>query len=385
VALGSRVLGRPIPTFTIQVKDPDLDETSEAAVVARHVGSDPVVVGFGAAETLATYPELIWAAEGPVIDTSCAALLLLARVVHAHGYKVALTGEGADEWLAGYPWYKIQRMVNILDAVPGLRLGQLARRAFLRLSGAPAVSAAQIRKNFNAVGGDNAWLNIYGLMSMSKLRFFSPFMLGVMQEDNAYADLGLNRERMSRWHPFNRALYLGGRIMLAGHLLTSKGDRVAMHSSVETRYPFLDEEVFKFLARLHPRWKLRGFCEKYLLKRLAQRWLPKAIAWRRKAMFRAPLDSFNLDNTPPFVDQLLSPESLARTGYFNLEAVARWREMSRSMRPGSSQRISVEMGLVGVVSTQLWHHTFIDRSLADLPSFQIDRIPRVSQRKELIA
>jgi asparagine synthase (glutamine-hydrolysing) len=180
-------------------------------------------------------------------------------------------------------------------------------------------------------------------------------------------------------------LYLGGRIMLAGHLLTSKGDRVAMHSSVETRYPFLDEEVFDFLARLHPRWKLRGFCEKYLLKRLAERWLPKAIAWRRKAMFRAPLDSFNLDNTPPFVDQLLSPESLARTGYFNPEAVAYWREMSRSMRPGSSQRISIEMGLVGAVSTQLWHHTFIDNRLADLPSFQVDRIPRLSQRKEMIA
>jgi asparagine synthase (glutamine-hydrolysing) len=385
VALARQVRGRSIPTFTIQVKDPELDETSEAAVVARHVGSDPVVVGYGAAETLQTYPEQIWAAEGPVIDTSCAALLLLAREVHARGYKVALTGEGADEWLAGYPWYKIQRMVNILDAVPGLRLGQLARRAYLRLSGAPALTAAQIRRNLDAIGGDNAWLNIYGLMSMSKLRFFSPFMQRVMAEDNAYADLGLNLERMRRWHPFNRALYLGGRIMLAGHLLTSKGDRVAMHSSVETRYPFLDEEVFDFLARLHPRWKLRGFCEKYLLKRLAERWLPKAIAWRRKAMFRAPLDSFNLDNTPPFVDQLLSPESLALTGYFNPEAVAHWRDMSRSMRPGSSQRISIEMGLVGVVSTQLWHHTFIDNSLADLPSFQIDRIPRGIQRKELIA
>jgi asparagine synthase (glutamine-hydrolysing) len=385
VALASRVLGRPIPTFTIQVKDPSLDETSEAAVVARHVGSDPVVVGFGAAETLATYPQQIWAAEGPVIDTACAALLLLAREVHARGYKVALTGEGADEWLAGYPWYKIQRVVNILDAVPGLRLGQLARRTFLRLTGAPTLSIRQIRKNQQAVGGDNAWLNVYGLMSMSKLRFFSPSLLRLAEETNAYAELGLNRQRMDRWHPFNRSLYLGARIMLAGHLLTSKGDRVAMHSSVETRYPFLDEEVFDFLARLHPRWKLRGFCEKYLLKRLAQRWLPRAIAWRRKAMFRAPLDSFNLDDTPAFVDQLLSPESLARTGYFDAEAVRHWREASREMRPGSSQRISVELGLVGVVSTQLWHHTFIDPSLADLPSFQVDRIVRVSQRKELIA
>jgi asparagine synthase (glutamine-hydrolysing) len=173
--------------------------------------------------------------------------------------------------------------------------------------------------------------------------------------------------------------------MLAGHLLTAKGDRVAMNSSVETRYPFLDEAVFDFLARLHPRWKLRGFCEKYLLKRLAERWLPRAIAWRRKAMFRAPLDSFNLDRTPPFVDQLLSPESLARTNYFDAQAVHHWRQASREMRPGSTQRLSVELGLVGVVSTQLWHHTFVDNSLADLPSFQFDRIERASPAQELIA
>src|SRR5262249_29662360 len=104
VAMASKGRGSPIPAFPIKIKAPKLDETTEAAIVARHVGCDPVVVDCGAEEVLNTYPELVRAAEGPVIDTSCAALLLLAREVHARGYKVALTGEGADEWLAGYPW-----------------------------------------------------------------------------------------------------------------------------------------------------------------------------------------------------------------------------------------------------------------------------------------
>ena len=86
---------------------PHLDETSQAAVVARHIGAEPVVVAVRRREVLATYPELIRAAEAPVIDTSCAALLMLARAVHEHGYKVALTGEGADEWLAGYPLVQV--------------------------------------------------------------------------------------------------------------------------------------------------------------------------------------------------------------------------------------------------------------------------------------
>ncbi len=93
--------------------------------MARHVGVDPVVVTCGQEEVLRNYAALIRAAEGPVIDTSCAALLMLAREVHARGYKVALTGEGADEWLAGYPWHKINRLLGWLDVLPGLPLSQL--------------------------------------------------------------------------------------------------------------------------------------------------------------------------------------------------------------------------------------------------------------------
>jgi asparagine synthase (glutamine-hydrolysing) len=368
VAMACKVRGRPIPTFTIRIDDPTLDETSEAAVVARHIGARPTVTNCGAAEVLGTYPRLVAAAESPVVDTSCAALLLLAQEVHTQGYKAALTGEGADEWLAGYPWYKGDKLLSYLDFIPGLRLSQLARRAYVRLSGAPRFPRQMIRRSQEAVGGHNGWLDIYGLMAMSKLRFFGDELRRTMLEHDPYADLGLNRERLRRWHPLNRALYVGARVHLPGLLLNAKGDRVAMHSSVETRYPFLDEEVFDYLAPLHPRWKLNGLREKHVLRLLAERWLPKQVARRRKAMFRAPFDSFHVENPPAFVGQLFSEESLRKTGYFDAKAVSYWRGAFRQMGPRSKQRLSVEMGLAGVLSTQLWHHLFIDPSLADLPA-----------------
>jgi asparagine synthase (glutamine-hydrolysing) len=370
VALASKVLNRPIPTFTIRIKAPGLDETHEASLAARHIGTEPVVVDCGADEVLTHYPELIRTAEGPVVDTSCTALMLLAEEVHARGYKVALTGEGADEWLAGYPWFKSHKLLGVFDLLPRLQLGTAVRRAYLRLAGCPRFSRSQSQMVMDAVGGPNATLDIYGLMSVSKLRFYSPAMHEVMAGQIPYTDLNPPVDKIQRWHPLNRGLYYGARIHLPGLLLNAKGDRVAMHSSVETRYPFLDEEVFAFLARLHPRYKLRGLLrDKYLLRRLAERWLPGSIAWRRKAMFRAPFDSFHLEKAPPFVDQLLSPESVAKTGYFDYAAVAHWRQAFRTMRAGSAQRTFLEMGLVGVVATQLWHHTFIDGSLANLPSY----------------
>jgi asparagine synthase (glutamine-hydrolysing) len=372
VALATSVRRSPIPTFTISVQDPELDEQNEAGVVARHIGADPVIVPFGADEALNTYPELIRAAEGPVVDTSCAALLLLAREVHARGYKVTLTGEGADEWLAGYPWYKVDRLLGSLD-VFGLPLSQWVRRVYLKASGAPRMPWDYAQRVQEVLCGHNAWLDIYGLMSLSKLRFFSRATLEALRDHVPHADLAPSRERMGKWHPLHRALWMGIRSHLAGLLLNAKGDRVAMNSSVECRYPFLDEAVFDYLAPIHPRWKMRGLTEKYLLRRLAERWLPPAIAWRRKAMFRAPFDSFHDENAPPFVSQLLSEEALNRTGYFDTEAVRTWRQRFKAMRPGSMQRISVEMGLVGVLATQLWHQTFIDGSLADVPAARPSR------------
>jgi asparagine synthase (glutamine-hydrolysing) len=365
-----RLEGRePIPTYTISIQDPRLDEKREAAQVGRYLGLKQVVVDCSREDVLRTYPELIRAAEGPVIDTSCAALLMLARAVHADGNKVALTGEGADEWFAGYPWYKIHRLLRCLDAIPGLPLSQHARRAYLRLTHAPKFPWELARKAEAAIGGSNAWLDLYGLFASAKLRLFSPAMWEQLADHVPYADLELNLERVRKWHPLNRSLYLGARVMLPGLLLASKGDRVAMHSSVETRYPFLDEDLFAFLARLHPGWKMRGLRDKLLQRHLAERWLPPAVAWRSKGMFRAPLDIFFQAEPPAFVDQLLSPESLRKTGYFDAAAVAHWRGAFRTMREGSYQRTMVEMGLVGVVATQLWHHTYIDGTLSDLPAW----------------
>jgi asparagine synthase (glutamine-hydrolysing) len=367
VALASNVRGSPIPTFTIRIMDPKLDEVGQAMITANHVGATPTVVECGAPEVLNNYPRLIWAAEGPVVDTSCAALLLLAQEVHRQGFKVALTGEGADEWLAGYSWHKINRALGYLDFIPGVKISKMIRGLMARRMGAKHPPDAFMARAEEAVGGHNGWHDIYGLMSLSKERFYSPWMREATAGHVPFEDLGLDAARMRRWHPLNRELCLGGRCHLPGLLLNAKGDRVAMNNSVETRYPFLDEAVVAFVSKLDPNWKLRGFREKALLRRVAGRWLPKEIAWRRKGMFRAPLTSFHIEPAPAYVDQLLSPESLRRTGYFDPEAVIHWRKAYRNLRDGSLFRTSVELGLAAVTSTQLWHQTFIDSSLADVP------------------
>jgi asparagine synthase (glutamine-hydrolysing) len=370
LALACKLKGPAINTYTVRVREPELDELDAASLSAQHIGAKPPIVqDFRDEDALVTYPKLITAAEVPVIDTACAALLQLSGRVHRCGQKVVLTGEGADEWLVGYPWYKAAKLMGYLDLIPGLGLSNVARIAYLRANKVPYFPNAWRQEVENSVGGSNAWIDAYGLLAISKLRFYSESMGETLARTNPWTELGFPVERARRWDPLHRGVWIAARVLLAGHLLQAKGDRVAMHSSVEVRYPFLDEDVFDFLAKLHPRWRLRGFRDKHLLRLLAERWVPKSVARRHKVIFRAPLDSFHMEPEPPFVAELLSEGSLRKTGYFDSAAVARWRNDFRKMRAGSLPRLSVEMGLMAVAATQLWHHLFMGGGLADLPEW----------------
>jgi asparagine synthase (glutamine-hydrolysing) len=380
VALACHLKGPAINTYTVRVHEPELDELDAATLSARHIGAKPPVVqDFRDEDALATYPKLITAAEAPVIDTACAALLRLSGRVHSCGQKVVLTGEGADEWLVGYPWYKAAKLMGFLDLMPGLTLSNLARNAYLRINKVPHFPNAWRHQVENSVGGPNAWIDAYGLLAISKLRFYSEQMREMAAQTNPWAELDFPRERARRWHPLHRGVWIAARVLLAGHLLQAKGDRVAMHNSVEVRYPFLDEDVFDFLSKLHPRWRLRGFRDKHLLRLLAERWVPRSVARRHKVIFRAPLDSFHMDPEPTFVAELLSDESLRKTGYFDLAEIKRWRNDFRKMRAGSLPRLSVEMGLMAVIATQLWHHLFMGGDLADLPEWSSIPTPAAAE------
>lgn len=357
LALATEIRGAAPPSFTLQIKAKGLDETAKALEVANVLNAKPTIVPAGTEEILAAYPRLIEAAECPVSDTCCSALLLLAEEVHRQGYKVALTGEGSDETLAGYPWFKMNRLFAPIDAA-GFGLGNAVRRGMTSVLGLPQNSRAFDRRVYDSIGGSNAWLELYGLVSAGKGRVYGPRLRPLLGNYNAFEDLGLNLDRARRWHPLNRSLYLGQRIHLPGLLLSIAGDRVAMHSSVETRYPFLDEDLTEFVQTLDPSWKLRRLQDKYILRRAAERHLPKRVAWRPKAMFRAPWDIVDADGSHP--DVLLSDKVLETTGYFDARSVRHLIDLAPTMTAGGAKRTLIDPLLAGVVMTQLWHHIFIE-------------------------
>ncbi len=365
LATASRLRGRPIPSFTIQVPGKGLDETSDALVTARHLGSLPTILTSDAKVISDTYAKLIASADCPVIDTSCAALWCLSQEVHHQGYKVALTGEGSDEAFGGYVWFKLRKLTYWMDRA-GWKGSDWINRVIRRRM-APHATPAELRRIDALAGRAHAQAALYHLVAQSRDRYFSAEMKDRLGTHVAYEDVPLDHERMRRWSPLNQSLYFGYKVHLAGLLLNHKGDRVAMANSVETRYPFLDEDLIAFTSQLAQRWKLRGLRQdKYILRQAAARLLPREVAFRPKGMFRAPLAESFFANPPPFVRQLMSPQALMKTGYFDPATVRHDYDLVAS---GQAAKLNVflKMGLSGVLATQLWHHLYIDGGLCELP------------------
>ncbi len=372
LGLSSRQRGAAVPSFTIGLDRAGPDERSHATESAQALGSRLTTVTMNRRDLVAAYPELIRAAEGPVMDTSCGCLMQLARAVHAQGFKVVLTGEGADEALAGYAWFKVQQIRQWFQRWSLDSVNATVRNLVLAAMGG---NPAHVPPRFGIRGVRTAQQDVYDLLAQARSFVYSSDLWDRLAGHWAYDDLDLTHDRFTRWHPLNQSLYVGYKVMLPGLLLMAKGDRVAMNSSVEARYPMLDEDVIAFCASIAPEYKLRGRTDKWLLRQVAARTLPPRIANRPKTMFRASRSEALLDrDRPHWVDQLLSPESLRSTGWFDPEGVARERAAQVRLPRITPKRIIMDLTLTSVVATQLWHHTFLGGGLCDLPVWTPSRM-----------
>jgi len=166
-------------------------------------------------------------------------------------------------------------------------------------------------------------------------------------------------DNIGRWHAFHQAQYIESKSLMSGYLLCSQGDRMLMRHSVEGRFPFLDHRVIEFANQLHPKYKMQGLNEKYILKKAMARYLPQRIVKRYKQPYRAPdIPSFFQERTPDYVDDLLEPACVQRYGYFDPHRV---KHLVNKIRQGRAIGYKDNMAFMAILSTQAWHHLFVEK------------------------
>jgi asparagine synthase (glutamine-hydrolysing) len=355
-ALAQRETGRRLKTFSLRFADGEYDETKWQREMAERLGGEHSEIEVSRADIARVFPDVIRHAERPILRSAPAPLFLLSRLVRDRGIKVVLTGEGADEQLAGYDLFREAKVRRFWAKRPESKLRpRLLERLYPYLQRSPTAQKAMARQFFGrdldkAHRADFAhgprWQAAAALQ-----RLFSPQMRG--GEDPVARLMKDLPPEMTDWSPLARDQYLEIRTLLAGYILSSQGDRMLMAHSVEGRFPFLDREVGELAASLPAEYKLRVLDEKHVLKRAARELVPESILKRKKQPYRAP-DALSFAGAD-WVEDLMS----SKTGIFDDQAIlALWNKV-KSKKDESQLSNADNMALVGVISTQLLHRQFV--------------------------
>ena len=352
----------PLDTFSISFSDPEFDESQFQQQMAQFLGTQHQVVYARHSDIGEIFPQVIWHTEGPILRTSPAPMYLLSGLVRENNYKVVLTGEGADEFLAGYDIFKETMVRRFWARRPESSLRPLLLRRLYpeitRLPNSNAYLSSFFGEGLEEIESPQYSHAIRWRTTSRAKRFFNEALRNADESALAREDAQIPYPAgFEQWHPLNRAQWLEATIFLSQYLLSSQGDRPAMAHSVEGRFPFLDYRVVEFSNRLPPQLKLFALKEKYLLRRLSSKWLPQEIWQRRKRPYRAPIHrSFFGARTPEWVLEMLSPGWLRAGGFFKPEAV---NQLVQKLNSGKPLGETDDMALAGILSTQLVFQQFV--------------------------
>jgi len=362
----ARYTHAPLHTFSLRFSDSEFDEGLYQKKMSAVLGTEHQDVMVSPADIAAVFPEVIWHAEIPILRAAPAPLFLLSKLVRGNGYKVVVTGEGADEVLAGYDIFREARVRLFWSRDPGsAKRTRAAELLYPWMARSPGRMPAFARSFFGrrldpadpALSHRPRWDSTSVLKSM---------LARALQDeiDRAGAEdvVAAMPPESKDWDPLSQAQWLEMTTLLAGYILASQGDRMLMAHSVEGRFPFLDRDVVDFANALPARHKLFGLEEKHLLKHAFADLVPDDILHRPKQPYRAPdAASFFVADRPAWFDEVMSEQAIATAGVFEPSVVAGL--LAKGRRTGGENMSNTDnMRVLAVVSTQLMYEYFIATS-----------------------
>ncbi len=318
-AIGCGLTKDPIHSVTLGFDNPHLDETRRFPTLDRYPGYNLTNTRVRCGdEEFRLFPKALEHCEEPT-DVMIPRMVLCEAA--ARRVKVVLTGEGSDEILGGYAWYRHDKLCR-----PFARLPVWLRRLMLRAR--PPMAQWSDRLTSLFLAPPRMEMQRYRLMIAPSGDWRAVNLLGPALRESATPEPLPLRPEFGRWKPFHQLQYLDLTVRLPEDVNHSL-DRASMAWGLEARLPFLDHELAEFCARIPVGLKLRRLEEKHILRRAMAQTLPPEVVARRKHGMGAPMRRWWQGDLPEFAAQALSRKSLCAAGYFHPEAVARMLDPQR--------------------------------------------------------
>lgn len=365
VALMQKHTRQPVSTFTIRFAEADqkfeqmADDSRYARIVADQFGCrhHELTIKPNMTDLL---PKMIRHLGEPLSDPAAVNTYLMSKAARDAGIIVILNGMGADEIFGGYR----AQLACVLARRYRACLPEFARTM---IRGAvDRLPSATARRGIRSVRWTKRFLSMASLPDDTRYA-----LKGSISPEDYHSLFSWNHVPPAAvWnHPHVQTLtsLLGGNgsdyitrmcladtsVYLPDHNLTYS-DRCTMAAGVEGRPPFTDHRIVEFMFGLHPHFRIRRSTQKYLLKKVAEKYLPREIIYRPKAPFGAPLRSWIRGELREMVDDCLSPKTLRRRGIYDPKFVAQAIEDDRTGREDNAHLIW------RLLCNELWFRTFFD-------------------------
>ena len=349
----------PLQTFSVRFEDARFDEGEAQRHMAADLGTTHHEIVATPQSIREALPATVEHAESPLLRTAPVPMFILSSLVRQLGMKVVLTGEGADEFLGGYDVYKEDKVRRFWARGPESR----TRPALM----------SRVHRYVAEAGTGSMWQQFFrtGLTETQhphyshRLRWENTAWTLRFLSAEVRASAAVLGERVDAALPqgwgsastFARAQHLEIATFMTPYLLAAQGDRAIMAHGVEGRYPYLDPDVVEFAAGLPDRLKMSGLHEKLVLRAVARRVLPAAVASRRKWPYRAPIAGALFGPAAPgYARELLAPAALSDNPLVDARAAF---GLAAKAWTGSRLAEREEMALVGLLTLQLWCRSFL--------------------------
>ena len=355
VALMAQESNMPIKTFSSGFEEQDFSELKYAKQVANHVGAEyhEFVVKPNALEVL---PILVEHYGEPYADASAIPTYYVSKETRKF-VTVALNGDGGDESFGGYERYVAMNLAETYGKLPRFLREQVIENIV-------NIIPSQVTKR-------NLVRNIKGFVSVAStphveryLRLSSSFTKKELSENyiKKFQEQVGKRDSIKFIEPFfenngmniiDAMLLTDIRTYLPNDLLV-KVDIASMAVSLEARSPLLDHKVLEFAASLPVKFKVNGFQTKYLLKKIASKFVPKDVIYRKKMGFGMPLTHWFRGELSSFLHEVLLSEKSLERGIIKPEVV---KNLIETHSKGTSDNT---FRLWTLLMLELWFNRFID-------------------------
>lgn len=315
-----------IKAFTIDIQGADMEgnpnDLPYARKVAQKLNIDLEEIIISPQEVLKYIEELTYILDEPLADPAAINVLLITKIAAEKGYKVLLSGAGGDDIFTGYRRHKaivIDEKISNFPKVAKNILAYIAKKIPVENS-----KLRKIRKYFENINADindrltgyYTWTNIKLVNSILSDNFKNK--LGKYSPQNELINKLNAIPKENRL--INKMLFWELKYFLVDHNLNYT-DKMSMYNSVETRVPFLDQRIVDFATKLNIKLKINEGQAKWILKKVAEKYLDKDIIYRKKTGFGAPLRNWIKNDLDFLFDKYLNKETIDKQGVFNYDEV----------------------------------------------------------------